>query len=480
MGSKKQKRLSVQSTPAQNSGAGEMSPALIVLAIALFVLTRFYILFFFHPQVSDISMYFEFAVRAIDFKQTPYTENFVVPYPPLAYWTTCAPRMFDDRRITSNQDPQIAPIYIDYVRGFRGMMFLCDLASFVMLLLIARKRCPQLAGWAAVLYTITTAILCHVLYDRLDVGLLMLLMLGVYFWTRSLAESGRTITWIVAAYGLIGLSISFKIIPVICVPFLLLSEFHAPRRLTRLTSALIALSAAICVPFIIQYAASGPGVFTIFKFHAERNIQLESLYSTLMMIASLFGTQVFVSHSHGAFDLSGDLSSAMLILSKILLGGFLAGTGLWALLQGSRFSRQDAYRLTCYIIPAAVILSIVISPQYFIWAIPLLLLLGIEILPAGRVSPWILGALLVAVAVMTTWIFPYNYFCTESTPHGLVPLTLTDHLDPSALTVYTILGLRGFTYLGIVLWLGVMLFINLRKTNVSTMTDQTPVFSGKS
>ncbi len=77
--------------------------------------------------------------------QTPYTEEFVIPYPPLAYWTTCAPRMFDDRRITSNQDPQIGPIYFDYNRGFRGLMFLCDLASFVILLLIACKRRPQMA-----------------------------------------------------------------------------------------------------------------------------------------------------------------------------------------------------------------------------------------------------------------------------------------------------------------------------------------------
>ena len=140
------------------------------MAIALFVLTRFYLLFFARPMISDVGMYFGYAVNAVDLQQTPYTEEFVMPYPPLAYWTTCAPRMFDDRRITGNRDPQLRPIYFDYARGFRGLMFICDLASFTMLLLIVRKRRPQMAPWAALLYVITTTILGHVLFDRLDVA----------------------------------------------------------------------------------------------------------------------------------------------------------------------------------------------------------------------------------------------------------------------------------------------------------------------
>ena len=70
-----------------------------------------------------------------------------------------------------------------------------------------------------------------------------------------------------------------------------------------------------------------PGVLGMFKFHAEREMQLESLYSTLMMIGSLFGAPVAIMHSHGAWNLSGNLSHAMKILSTILLLGFLAGLG---------------------------------------------------------------------------------------------------------------------------------------------------------
>jgi hypothetical protein len=419
-------------------------------------------------MISDIPMYFGYAVNAVDLQQTPYTEDFVMPYPPLAYWTTCAPRMFDDRRITSNRDPQIGPIFFDYVRGFRGLMFLCDLTSFAILLLIARKRRPQMAPWAALFYVITTAILGPVLFDRLDVVLLMLLMLGVYCWTRSLGESRWSIAWATLAYAIFGLGISFKIIPLLCLPFFLLADFHAPRRFIRLASAVIVLTATICVPFLIQWAATGPSVFGIFKFHAEREIHLESLYSTLMSIASDYGPKVFISHSHGAFNLSGDLWHVMKILSTVLLLGFLAGEGLWALLRWSRYTRQDAYRIACYVIPGSVILSNVLSPQYFIWAIPLVLLLAIEIFPEGRVRPLVLAGLLIAVAVTTTWIFPYNFVSQESNPNALIPINAEALKLPPATTPAVILGLRNFAYLGVVIWLGVMLYKRIDQVNASS------------
>ena len=239
--------MRAESTSVSGGGAWTNAKILLAVAIGLFILSRSYMLFFLRPKISDVGMYFGYAANAVDLQQTPYTEKFIVPYPPLAYWTTCAPRLLDKRRITSGQDPKIGEIYFDYERGFRGLMFLCDLTSFTMLLLIARKRRPQMAAWAALLYIITTSILGHVLYDRLDVALLMLLMLGLYCWTRSLGESSRSIAWATLAYMIFGLGISFKIIPILCLPFFLLADFHTPRRFIRLALAIIVLTATISV-----------------------------------------------------------------------------------------------------------------------------------------------------------------------------------------------------------------------------------------
>ena len=158
----------------------------------------------------------------------------------------------------------------------------------------------------------------------------------------------------------------------------------------------------------------------------------------------------------------------MKILSTVLLLGFLAGEGFWALLRWSRYTRQDAYRIACYVIPGSVILSNVLSPQYFIWAFPLVLLLAVEIFPKGRVSPWILAGLLIAVAVMTTWLFPYNFVSDESNPnpYALIPSVNAAALGlPPATTPAIILALRNFTYLGMVLWLGVMLYKRIDQVN---------------
>jgi 4-amino-4-deoxy-L-arabinose transferase-like glycosyltransferase len=486
MARKHQKHMPVETGYARTGGTWTTSKIWVAVAIGLFILSRAYILFYFRPMISDVGMYFEYAVRAVDLHQTPYAEikvgeeaqhpdEFVVPYPPLSYWTTLVPRVLDDRRVTSGRDPQLGALYFGYDRGFRGLMFLCDLASFTVLLLIARKRREQMAGWAALFYVITTSILGHLLYDRLDVALLMFLIVGLYCWTRSLnlsafspfgkgaggeGESYLSIAWATLAYTIFGLGISFKIIPLLCLPFFLLADFHTPRRYVRLALAFIVLTLTISVPFLIQWSATGPSVFGIFKFHAEREIHLESLYSSLMSIASAFGATVFVSQSHGAFNLSGDFAGAMKILSSILLLGFLASQGLWALLRWARYTRQDAYRIACYVIPGSVILSNVLSPQYFIWAFPLLLLLALEIFPEGQVRPLVLAGLLIVVAAMTTWVFPYHFVDNLSNPYALIPkdvYNLKLKLPPNA-PAAVVLGLRNFIYLAVVIWMGVMLY----------------------
>ncbi len=450
-----------KSAPLQSTSVGpktRTNRVLIVLAIALFVISRYYILFILHPEISDMGWYFEFAAKSVDLGQTPYKGDFKVEYPPLALWTIILPRALDHIRITNPQDvQQLTLFYYHYGYAFRGLMFLCDLASFIILLLIVRRRYPRLQGYAAIFYTISTGILSHLLYDRLDAGLLLFIVLAVYCYVRSMDQSKWTFAWTVAAYAVLGLSFSYKVIPIVCVPFLLLADFQAPRRLIRVPCALAALAAGIVVPFAIQYSASGRGVFDLFSEHAEREIQLESIYSTLMSIISLFGSPLSVVHAHGAFNLSGDWSHAMTIISKIILLGFFVILGLWALLRWSRYTRQDAYWLTCYIMPAAVIISNVLSPQYFVWAFPLMLLLAVELFPSKQAPLWILGVLLIVLAGITTWIFPYHYICTLLNPYGLVPITREGPLPPSPVS-YIVLGVRNFVYLGVIVWLGVVLF----------------------
>ena len=91
----------------------------------------------------------------------------------------------------------------------------------------------------------------------------------------------------------------------------------------------------------------------------------------------------------------------------------------------------------------SVILAKVLSPQYFIWALPVALLLAAEVLPDNR-QTWLLWAAgLMAVARLTGWIFPHNY--GELLHADLVP--------------WVVLTIRNLLYLGLVSRLGCRLLL---------------------
>ena len=410
---------------------------LLLLAVALFAVTRVFVLIFLAPQMSDVGeVYFDYAARAVDSQQTPYQGELAIEYPPLGWWTIAAPRLINPQRITNPRDPlQIGPIYHLYRTTFRSLMFLFDLASFLLLLLVVQQRRPAWTGWAALTYTLATALLGPMLYDRLDTGLLMLFMLWAYCWVRSLdvlqtrrrssvpdAPKSESIRWMIASYIALGLGISFKLIPILCVPFLLLSEWWMPDWRKRLAVAMISLFSAAALPFAIQYAVSGPGVFSIFSYHGQRGIQIESLYASLMMLASLVGSKIGIAHSHGAYELEGILAPAMKLLSTTALFGFLLAAGLWSLFQKSRFTREISYRLACFVPAAAVILANVLSPQYFIWALPLLILVAIEVLPEANSHHWVFGAALLDNGGADDVDFSVPLFPDTAKPHRSVAI----------------------------------------------------------
>src|SRR5262245_56326282 len=67
--------------------------AWLVLAIVSFVATRGCILASVRPQETDVPIYLEYAVRAIDLGDEPYGPEFPIEYPPVAWWTMAAMRV---------------------------------------------------------------------------------------------------------------------------------------------------------------------------------------------------------------------------------------------------------------------------------------------------------------------------------------------------------------------------------------------------
>jgi hypothetical protein len=174
-----------------------------------------------------------------------------------------------------------------------------------------------------------------------------------------------------------------------------------------------------------------------------------------MMIASLvFNLPIHLVGVHGGPELAGDLSSSLVILSDILLCGLLIGICLCVFFARSRFDRAVGYQAACFLVITAVILSRVLSPQYFIWSIPLAFLLAIEIFPRRQSLFWILTLLLAVIGTLTTWIFPYHFLQSPTTPLALLP---SDVHGTIASLPACALGLRNGLYLAMAIWLGVFL-----------------------
>ena len=107
-----------------------------------------------------------------------------------------------------------------------------------------------------------------------------------------------------------------------------------------------------------------------------------------------------------------------------------------------------------------MIFSKVLSPQYFLWTLPMSLLFAVETFPKKSVAPWVLAAAWLVIAALTTWIFPYHYL---SEP-GTVGLLSNNPLEAKVLNPlpWMLLGMRNLLYLGMVIWLG---FTLLRRRN---------------
>ncbi len=437
-------------------GGAALAPAAV--ALLLFLITRWFILFDFTPIASDIDVrYYPYVERAIDIGDLPYAGTFQIEYPPVAWWVIAGIRHLSGPAVPASASSGAHAASRDsYTSTFRSVMGVLDLASFFLFGAIVRQRRPRALGLLLMTYTIATALLAHVLYDRLDLGVLVLLLAWAYGWTHASREDAEpSLAWTAAAYGAIGLGVAYKIIPILALPFLLRAEWRGAGRVRRLTVAAAMLLATIVLPVVAQYHASGPGTLNFLTYQSERGIEIESLFATIMAIVSLFGPSIAVSLSHGGSDLVGTLAPVMKTTSSVALVALLGGLIFWTDARFSTFTRTSAYQRACFAIAGAVILSPVLSPQYFVWALPIVLLLAADLAPGRALT--IVAALVVVLSALTTWVFPYHfYYWGQATPHGLVPINMDLALPPSALP-FVVVGLRNVVYLAVVVWLGAKL-----------------------
>ncbi len=409
-------------------------------AAALFACTRLGLWLTITPAWSDTALYYRYVALGIDHGYVAY-QDFIIEYPPLAYWWMCVPRFLQAEPLSPNALQEIETFHA-YQRAYRGLMAIVDAAVSTLVCLLLITRGGHGGGLLAICYVVASACLGHLLYDRLDNVLTLLLAGWAWCWLRASGGTERPQLYSAASYLLLGLSISFKLIPVLLIPYALWHDWSAGDGRQALRSGLI-LALAIILPFLVHWPSAGSGTLVFLGYHAERGIQVESVYGSFLAAAHHLGGDARAVHRHGAWDIEGSGSAALQTASTcalILLLAVCVGLAVW---RRKTFRRSLAYAGGCTLLVASAAFSKVLSPQYYVWIVPLALLASADLLPPARWTSFLPWAVLL-LTLTTTWLFPYHYFSHIAGEQGaLRPINAWGLIPGFALPAVIVLCVRN-------------------------------------
>ncbi len=344
------------------------------LAAALFVCSwgLLHVGFWKHGQIVDTPVYENYGL-AMTRGAVPY-RDFAVEYPPLALPVFVVPAL-----LSSDSD--------GYRSVFELVMAACGVAVLVFVALSARllhiDARPRLAFVALFPLALGTVVL-----TRFDLWPALLTSAAL-----AALLSGRNRL----GAGVLGAATAAKIYPAVLLPLAIAWVWRRRGR----RDALIALAvfagvlAAAYAPFLVL---SPHGVASSLGRQLSRPLQIESLGAGILLVAhQLLGLGIRMESGSGSQNLAGGLPGGIAVVQSVVQIAALAY--VWA-----RFARGPAEpeRLARYAaasVVAFVALGKVLSPQFMIWLVPLV------VLARGRALVLLAGSL-----VVTQLWFPFRYW----------------------------------------------------------------------
>ena len=291
---------------------------------------------------------------------------------------------------------------------------------------------PFYALTFALLMTIVAGLICWLLVNSGARGaaplFVVYLLLGAATVTQlrfDLVPAGCTLLCLLAAergrwrlaYGALAIGVLMKFYPIVMLPTLFLAEqraWHAglPEKQQPESWFLrtwkyvrhgnwwnIALFAGLLIIVMGSFALLNvnDAILQPLSYFVQRPLQVESLESSVIWLASFFGIPYQSVFSYGSFNL---ISSATAFIAPV--GSMLSVAGLlwiyWLQWRQHIDPGQAFVGLVCVLIATGK----VFSPQYLIWLIPLL----VYLYASGRTSrAWML--VWAAICVLTTLVYAY-------------------------------------------------------------------------
>lgn len=306
------------------------------LMLLLAILIKVFILIYTPSISSDLWYYFDLSQQMVS-DLMPYVD-FKFEYPPLAILPIWIPGIFKADRE-------------GYILLYRFLFCCCDI-SF--LILFAHKFEKHKYFSRFMFFNgLLSLLLAPLLYDRLDL-LFGLILFGCLYGTNM-----KGLFWTL-------LGIPYKLISAIFVPFYFVSFFHN-KNLVRnefIKWCVIPMGlflAVILLLFQFQF-------LNFLSYHHLRGIQIESTWATLHFLLQKLGDQkMIIEYSFGAQHLKA-VPAWIVFLSNYTVIGFLS-----LLLLIYYFKKNHLPDILISALLVFLCSSKVLSPQYFIWLVPLLI-----------------------------------------------------------------------------------------------------------
>ena len=368
-------RSESSSRPAEAGGAGPaIALGLVLLTISWGLL---HVGFWHRNPIIDTPLYQGYGEKVVD-GQVPY-RDFPVEYPPAALPVFVLPALADDD---------------DYGSAFELLMWACAVATIVLLAVtLSAAGAGTVRLYAATAFAgIAPLLLGSVILTRFDL------------WPAALAAgalaalvSGRNRLGL----GVLGLATAAKLYPAVLLPIALV--WVARRRGPREAALGLGVFAAVIVAIVLPFAILSPGgVAHSLTTQLGRPLQIESLGAAILLAAHQLGLyDPTVVSTHGSQNLSGSLPGAVAAVETALQ--LLALVAVWLLFARGRPDRDRLLVASAAAVVAFIAFGKVLSPQFLIWLLPLVPLVGGS---AGIAACWVFAGALVTTQL---W-FPNRYW----------------------------------------------------------------------
>jgi hypothetical protein len=325
--------------------------------------------------LADVGIYFRYASRLLG-GAIPY-RDFRIEYPPLAVPLFVLPRLLTQDRVV-------------YAILFGCLMFLLNAAIVVMVAAAVRStQSSEAAAGRVTWYTVCFCVLCPLAVARFDLLPALLATASVLAWIGGRRASGG----VLAAIGAL-----VKIFPGLVAGLAFVGDLRQRRK--ALFRGALAFTATLAAGAVLWLAlGSTAGVARSLKFQSERGLEVESIYSGVLLLAAAGGlADAHLTYDETAWHVRTAWSRWVEDATFLLQAAALAAV-CW------RFYRCGAGELVRWSAAAVVALvaaSKILSPQFMLWILPLLALLDSRLGELAR-------KIFLPTCVLTSLVFPWTF-----------------------------------------------------------------------